>query len=417
MEIVDKKLTEEDVKLLNSEKGSVVVLKNTVGQDPKIIAKLSEGVNVQILAGYDYEKKEKYRSNRFNERRSYSPKQVCEIIKKFEEYEKGVDPAWSDLEKAVYLYSRFAHEIAYKDANTPDVRNLNTVLGEGVCAGIACVFKEAMDRQGIECEMLNKPRVHTWNAIKIDGVWYPIDLTWDISNVQTRGEKNLLWFGQVNDFNKYSSHEAMGENISVENNCFDPVVIMETIEKVTGEKGLTPATKNNIEDYYKKILKTISKSGDVDQIRNKLRILFDHGEVMSKYYSSEAMVSTYDKKFAGIFSAVKNNENLTDQQKTEALRATNAFWEDLLPRSVYGTMKQKSEYEVRAILNLIATQLNLPKKDFVDGQLEEWYKSCQTNGITDYEKLEEQKAQMEAQCKELLSESERGQAVVDEAHF
>ena len=60
MQIIDKILTMEDVQLLNADKNSSVVLKNTAGQSADVISNLSPNVRIQIIGGYDGDKKKKY---------------------------------------------------------------------------------------------------------------------------------------------------------------------------------------------------------------------------------------------------------------------------------------------------------------------------------------------------------------------
>ena len=58
MRIENKILTIEDVEILNQDKDSSVVLKNTKGQSSDIIKMLKPHVKIQVIGGYDAEKKE-----------------------------------------------------------------------------------------------------------------------------------------------------------------------------------------------------------------------------------------------------------------------------------------------------------------------------------------------------------------------
>ena len=49
MIIKDKILTEKDVRNLNAEKNSVVILKNTAGQSVDVLKKLSDNVCIKII--------------------------------------------------------------------------------------------------------------------------------------------------------------------------------------------------------------------------------------------------------------------------------------------------------------------------------------------------------------------------------
>lgn len=71
-------------------------------------------------------------------------------------------------------YKELAHEI-YKD-------------GKGVCMDYSALFQELCNIAGIECAFISGLTrsaaeagtwgSHAWNAIKIDGKWYLIDVTW-----------------------------------------------------------------------------------------------------------------------------------------------------------------------------------------------------------------------------------------------
>jgi hypothetical protein len=52
------------------------------------------------------------------------------------------------------------------------------VNGRAVCDGFSGAMKLFMDKLGIECEIVSGPN-HSWNRVKIGGVWYEVDLTYD----------------------------------------------------------------------------------------------------------------------------------------------------------------------------------------------------------------------------------------------
>jgi hypothetical protein len=54
--------------------------------------------------------------------------------------------------------------------------------GYGVCDGYSEAFKILMNAAGIECKVIygDTPYgLHAWNQVKIDGIWYNVDATWD----------------------------------------------------------------------------------------------------------------------------------------------------------------------------------------------------------------------------------------------
>lgn len=74
----------------------------------------------------------------------------------------------SSYEGNAYMTPHFALQILFE--------------GHGVCDGYSEAFKILMNGAGINCKVIygDTPNgKHAWNQVKIDGVWYNIDVTWD----------------------------------------------------------------------------------------------------------------------------------------------------------------------------------------------------------------------------------------------
>lgn len=378
MQISNKILTLDDVKKLNNENGSMVVLTNTAGQFVDVIKNLSPHVRIQIIGGYDSIKKKKYNELRIQERTFYTPSEVCEIIAKFEEYERGIDDSWTDLEKALFIYKSLAENLKYDGSDYVKSRNLTTVLGKGVCAGYAIVFKEAMDRLGIECETINQPRVHTWNAIKIDGKWYPLDLTWEAEDIQKNNADNLYWFGLNPLFNKYKNHNASADEI-VADNCFDPKLIADALNKITNSDRYQPIDQiETSEKIYSALLSQALNESEPKKILGGVRKLAKYAFDVKEIYSDTAYVEEFDCKFNEIFQAIKRNKNLTKEQKQSLLQLTNNIWQDVMGhlnneheqlrsdilQSLFAINSALANYDLKSIdRNLIKTQLSEALKE------------------------------------------------------
>ncbi len=405
MEIRDKILTIEDVELLNAEPNSIVILKNTIGQTSEIIEKLGDNVRIQVIGGYDSANKKKYAERRIEARTYYTPKQLSLILSKFEEYEAMIDPSWSNLEKAVFVYKQLAQNIVYNDDNEIECRNLNAVMGKGVCAGYAITFKEMMDRLGIEAEVINQPRVHTWNAIKIDGMWYPIDLTWDADNIQKKGEKNLLWFGLNPNFNKYKSHEAMGENI-VADNCFDPKDISDALNRVNSTDEYMPVEINdNFKEIYEAAVSNAKQSDSLETIIDNVISVAENALKLQDVYNQTAYINEYDGAFFELFESIKSNPNLTDEQKTLGLTIVHNSWADVMGCVTYGHMQERIKSDLGAALKkmerLYVGEGVKPTYDgFVENQLNAIYNECTSYGVVDITKLQEIYRELQVQIME-----------------
>ncbi len=106
-------------------------------------------------------------------------------------------PATDDYDKVVYFNNWLKEHNTYNHTHLEDnnyplahtaysafVSNNDEPTGP-VCQGYAYAFKYLCDRAGIECvvvsgtlyQSLDEPGPHAWNAVKIDGSWYGVDVT------------------------------------------------------------------------------------------------------------------------------------------------------------------------------------------------------------------------------------------------
>ena len=181
MIIMNKVLTMADVKALNNEPNSTVILKNTIGQDANIIEKISKNVTISVICGYDAERYKKYKEQKYVDRTHYSPIELAQIIRAFEKIEQQINPNWTDIEKALFVYITMIKNISYdyKNENSQKNSNLCAMLHHTAkCAGFATCYKEAMDRLGIENDFKNIPKRHSYNAVYLGNNWRVIDVTW-----------------------------------------------------------------------------------------------------------------------------------------------------------------------------------------------------------------------------------------------
>ena len=217
-------LTHQDVESLKTLKRKIVIIfENTKGQNSEIINSLKDNKNIYIsvTGGLDYINKNKYKTWNYIERTIYDAENLCNIIKIFEEIERKINPLWNDLEKSIYIYKILAEKMHYKTKDERTIvdgvdysRTLNCMIKKrAVCAGFSLIYKEAMDRIGIECLYQNKSHEHVWNAIKIDGNYQLIDLTWDTYQKSADGKCLFYYFGQSSkDFYKDIHHDIQNDN-------------------------------------------------------------------------------------------------------------------------------------------------------------------------------------------------------------
>ena len=164
--------------------GVTIVLDNTVGQDPNIIKMLGDldcYVEINVIGGLDRENKQKYKEEKYLRRTTYNPISLYRNIREFERIESLIDDSWSNRQKALFVYMSLMRTMDYDygdscSSSLDDIRRKDTI-----CAGFSLIYKEMMDRLGIECEYQNMKSYHAWNVLTLDGEHYALDLTWDIT--------------------------------------------------------------------------------------------------------------------------------------------------------------------------------------------------------------------------------------------
>jgi|GEM_PF-1670416 len=109
-----------------------------------------------------------------------------------------------------YLVLNTMYDRASEGKLTMSSHFANQVIfdGYGVCDGYAGAFKILMNAAGIECKVIygSTPYgLHAWNQVKIDGVWYNVDVTWDDPD---DGEKILYDYFCISDEKFSKDHQA-----------------------------------------------------------------------------------------------------------------------------------------------------------------------------------------------------------------
>ncbi len=209
----------------------LIEVQNTKGMTSSMIGQLNSNVLIRVAGGYDKERLEKYKGQRFGNESTedyyynsviYTKNETIKILEEIERIESGLDKNWSDIEKVVYIYDRLKSGIMYdpkfEHKLSSQIRSLRGLIRKKtVCAGYALIFKEFMDRNNIECEFARggtengKTYGHAWNIVTINGKKYPIDLTWDNARFRLGTSKSFGWLGT--DVAEFSSrhYPAPGE--------------------------------------------------------------------------------------------------------------------------------------------------------------------------------------------------------------
>ncbi len=182
-----------------------IIVRNTKELETMDLSRLPDNVEVQVLGGLCGKQKYATKSH-YQARTTYPLGQLKQIMATMREIESNINPSWPEMARARYIYEALGNNITYDfdraNYSTQQASNLSILLSrKGICAGYSLLFKEMMDRQGIECDYVRGDAFnshggsekHAWNVLKIGGKNIPIDLTWDAPRIQ-RGE-GVHYFG------------------------------------------------------------------------------------------------------------------------------------------------------------------------------------------------------------------------------
>lgn len=95
----------------------------------------------------------------------------------------GISSEASDYEKIKYVYEYLINTTDY-DAESPNNQNIQSALlgHNSVCAGYSKAFQYILHRMGMFCTYITGKTTdgsdHGWNMVRIDGVYYHVDVTW-----------------------------------------------------------------------------------------------------------------------------------------------------------------------------------------------------------------------------------------------
>lgn len=110
--------------------------------------------------------------------RSKFRRRYKKIIRGLDEALSTVDSSMSQADKAMAVYIYFAENTTYKESKDAHTGYDVLVSHVGVCDGLANAYALAMNTFGIPCAVIsNYSKNHSWNIVKLNGIWYFVDLT------------------------------------------------------------------------------------------------------------------------------------------------------------------------------------------------------------------------------------------------
>lgn len=134
----------------------------------------------------------------------------------------GVDPTWSDFEKALYLNDYLAANCHYDETYSKYTAYNALVEGTAVCQGYSLAYQALLSRVGIICEVIGSGSLnHAWNLIKINGKLYHVDVTWNDPLGNLPGRAGHRFFMKSTEFMRSKEGGHLVEDDWTSSNGFD----------------------------------------------------------------------------------------------------------------------------------------------------------------------------------------------------
>lgn len=213
-------ITLDDIKKFNAAyRGQeiIITIKNTKEQSPELIEQIGNtypNIKFSVLGGLD-PKKKKFDDEHYQRRTYFSGVELSKIIRIYQSIERKIDLNWTETQKAMFIYKELCNYMQYSECQV-NGRDYSRGIGgllykKAVCSGFAMIFKEAMDRMGIECHYQNIEGHHSWNIAKLDGKYRALELTWDTSHKKGKGCQFYYFNRDNSDFYSNKHHDLSTE--------------------------------------------------------------------------------------------------------------------------------------------------------------------------------------------------------------
>lgn len=119
----------------------------------------------------------------------YNKSDVDNAIKQIQNFKNQITGD-SEYKIVLNVHDMLVDNVEYDQTlNNQNIRNVYGTLcnKKAVCEGYAKAFKYLMDEVNIPCIVVigkginseGKTEAHAWNYVKLNGIWYGIDVTWD----------------------------------------------------------------------------------------------------------------------------------------------------------------------------------------------------------------------------------------------
>ena len=193
----------------------LIEISNTKELTLELIDKIPDNVKVRVTGDYTIDFMNSFKSQQASgngtlRNVTYTKEQLKSIMNEIYEFEKGINPSWSDMEKARYAYDYLKNNLEYHDVK--QIREfsskegmagnnanrlarydglVNLIEKASTCQGFAATYQELLTRMGIESRIvsgnLNGEGQHVYNIVKIDGKTFIVDTVREMLEANSPG--------------------------------------------------------------------------------------------------------------------------------------------------------------------------------------------------------------------------------------
>ena len=296
-------LTTDIVSKLNNkfqDKNVLIELDNTKYIEIDALRKLNPNIHIRITGPYtdqryDYyvhESRIKPNVEYYKDSVVYTKDELVQILGKIEELEKNISPYWSDLQKVMYIFERLSGLIMYSPeiakVDSKDIFSLRGLIsGNSICGGYSLIFKEFMDRLGIENyyeegfyytdENDLVGNGHVWNIVRINGRYYPLDLTFNSNDFMNGFINTTEEFASKEFYKSYSPLYSEGKfDYKKDLSSIDSTFVNEMYSEIVNDKPIMHNTLKFVRDDGSEFL--------LVQVNNKKK---DNTDMYAYYFAEK----------------------------------------------------------------------------------------------------------------------------------
>ena len=291
---VDSNLKESISNLKNIESSSskiLVEIPNSSLLTTEAIEELPDNIEVRINGGLTDEYMNGHKSPMTSslQKATYSKEELVKINDILTDFDSNINPSWNDYQKAYYAYDYVKNKMEYVAKPEPGGINYRgreydtltgLIEGKSTCAGFSYIYKDLLDRMGIECKIiggsLNGEGQHAYNIVSIEGNNFLVDTVKSELSIS----KGITGFG-AEDYSTYIAKNNLELKNNINTSNTDLITYLKGYENPFSNSVISSTeTSTILNNYSKELTQDLkdlfpSAADRVDESVKKIYFLFE----------------------------------------------------------------------------------------------------------------------------------------------